>query len=72
MKQPIVKIVNLKKDLKRSYEKGFLDDRKFDYIHILRKIRRNGEELDSVSSHYGSDESFHINDSRPRKHNIKT
>jgi len=43
MKQPIVKIANLKKDLKRSYEKGFLDDRKFDYIHILRKIRKKGE-----------------------------
>lgn len=54
MKQPVLKINNLNKNLKRAYEKGFFDDSKFDFIRSLRKIRRHPEQ-DSVSSHYGSD-----------------
>ena len=66
MKQKVVKIENLNKSLKRAYEKGFLDDSKFDYIRSLRKIRRHPEQ-DSVSSHYGSDEEFDIRDVIPKR-----
>ena len=55
MKQPVRKITNPNKDLKRAYEKGFFDDSKFDFIRSLRKIRRHPEQ-DSVSSHYGSND----------------
>lgn len=63
-----MKIPNLNKNLKRAYEKTFLDESKFEYIHILRKIRRKGGDDDSVSSHYGSDdESFDINEAIGKK-----
>lgn len=54
LKQPVVKIANLNKNLKRSYEKGFLDESKYEFIQTLRKIRKHPDQ-DSVSSHYGSD-----------------
>jgi len=56
----------LSKSLKRAYEKGFLDDSKFDYIRSLRKIRKHPER-DSVSSHYGSDSSFDIKEVLPTR-----
>jgi hypothetical protein len=66
LKQPVVKIANLNKNLKRAYEKGFLDESKYEFIHTLRKLRKHPEQ-DSVSSHYGSDESFDIKDVLPKR-----
>lgn len=66
LQQPVVKIVNLNKDLKRAYEKGFLDESKYDFIKTLRKKRRHPEQ-DSVSSHYNSDESWDIREALPKR-----
>jgi len=52
--------VNLNRNLKRSYDKSHLDDKKFDYIRTLRKLRKKGPDEDSVSSHYQSDSSYNI------------
>lgn len=67
LQRPTRKINDPNKDLKKAYEKGHLDDSKFEYIRELKDIRSK-KKNDSVSSHGATDdEDFNIAEERSRK-----
>ncbi len=48
MKRPVLKVQNLNRNLKRSYEKGYFDYPRFAFLKTLRKLRKKNADEDSV------------------------